>query len=526
MNHNKPSTNEQGFSLLLVLSVMIILSILSMALITVIISLAQTTINNSRRQQAFNISEAGINYYLWHLSHNPTDFKDGKTTPATPDPTLGFGPYVHDYIDDSGVKTGTYTLWIKPQGNGSTIATVRSIGKVSATGKTRTIEAQLGVPSFASYVVNADTALWFGNTEKADGPIHSNVGIRMDGESTTDVTSSNASYVPPSNLGGNGTSRPGVWCDTSVTSPVNCNTRNKSDWRYPVASIDYNQVTSSLCKMKKTAFSANASTASLANNSNACSLTPSTRTATYIPRRSSSYSATRGYLVQLNPNGTYDLLYVNGENDRLTPYNNALTLQSVATNIPIDDSGVIYVEDNVWVRTNPTFHGRVSIGAGRLSTSNNATATFAGPSLYSAKDGSDVIGVIAEGDVIIAPYAPPATGNFNFEIDAAVISQNGGVQYLGEYNSNGQCTRGWGGSNQTFKYYGSLSSRQTWTWLWLKGSYSCGDAVYSASTGRYISGILNSTTQYDYNLLYAPPPSFPITSTYNILSWREVLTAP
>ena len=154
------------------------------------------------------------------------------------------------------------------------------------------------------------------------------------------------------------------------------------------------------------------------------------------------------------------------------------------------------------------------------------TVTIAYKGRIEHHDSSGGGGVIAEGDVIIAPYAPPATGNFNFEIDAAVISQNGGVQYLGEYNSNGQCTRGWGGSNQTFKYYGSLSSRQTWTWLWLKGSYSCGDAVYSASTGRYISGILNSTTQYDYNLLYAPPPSFPITSTYNILSWREVLTAP
>ena len=67
------------------------------------------------------------------LSHNGADFKDGKTTPATPDANLGYGPYVHDYINDNGVKTGTYTLWIKPDGNGSTIATVRSIGQVTGT---------------------------------------------------------------------------------------------------------------------------------------------------------------------------------------------------------------------------------------------------------------------------------------------------------------------------------------------------------------------------------------------------------
>ena len=47
-----------------------------------------------------------------------------------------------------------------------------------------------------------------------------------------------------------------------------------------------------------------------------------------------------------------------------------------------------------------------------------------------------------------------------------------------------------------------------------------------ASTGTYYSGIEHTNTNYDYNLLYAPPPSYPVTGTYNILSWREVLTHP
>jgi hypothetical protein len=59
---------------------------------------------------------------------------------------------------------------------------------------------------------------------------------------------------------------------------------------------------------------------------------------------------------------------------------------------------------------------------------------------------------------------------------------------------------------------------------WLVGN-SCGDAVNDPVNG-WISGIENNTTHYDYNLLYAPPPSFPVTAGFNILSWREVLTAP
>lgn len=520
--------SDDGFGMPMVLAVITIVGILSVTLLSIVMNLFFIANNNARRQQAFNIAEAGINYYLWHLSHNPTDFKDGKTTPATPDANLGYGPYVHNYVDDNSKVTGTYTLWIKPAGNGSTVATVRSIGRVNNTNTVRTIDAQLGVPSFASYVLNSDAAFWFGNTEAANGPVHSNQGIRMDGPSTTDVTAARSTYVPGTAYGGttSSSSHPGVWCSSSVTSPVNCNTRNKSDWRYPVASVDYNQVAGSLCKMKKTAFESNAATASIATQANACTQTPTTRTPGYIPQRASTFNNTRGYLVQLNTNGTYDLFNVNAETDTSTPYTSALTLQSVATNIAIDSSGVIFVEDNVWVRTNPTFHGRVTIAAGRLATTSDARATIADDILYSVKNGSDVIGIVAEGDVTVAPYAPPATGSFNFEINAAVISQSGSVEYPSTYLSNtSRCTRGWVNANQTFNFYGSVASRLAWTWTITRGA-SCGDAVYSASQNRYISGILNNSTEYDYNLQYAPPPSFPLTSTYNILSWREVLTVP
>ena len=519
-----------GFVLPTILSFLIAIIIISAAVVQLIGSNTSIVGNNINSQRAFNIAEAGVNYYLWHLSHNPTDFKDGKSTPVTPDPILGFGPYEHDYIDDNARKQGTFTLWIKPQGNGSTVAKIRSIGKTSGSNLIRTVEAQVGAPSFASYGLVSDTALWFGSTETATGPVHSNQGVRMDGPSTADVTSSNATYVPSSQLGGNGsTSRPGVWCDSSIITPVNCNTRSKVDWRYPVPTVDFNQVTGSLCTMKKTAFSANSSTASLANLANACNQTPTTRTSSYLPQRASngSYNISRGYLIQLNSNGTYDLFNVNGENDRLTPYTNALTLQSVASGIAVPSSGVIFAEDNVWVRSNPTFNGRLTIGAGRLANSNNAQIVIADDIVYTTKNGTVALGLVAEDSVLIAPYAPPSTGGFTFEVNAAIIAQTGSVRYPSVYRSNSNaCTRGWSNSNQQFTFYGSVASRQSWTWTWLLGASSCGDAVFNAAEGRYISGINNNNTQYDYNFLYAPPPSFPITSTYNILSWREVLTRP
>jgi hypothetical protein len=281
--------------------------------------------------------------------------------------------------------------------------------------------------------------------------------------------------------------------------------------------------------MKKIAFAADAATAALANSPTACTQVPTTRTPAYLPQRATngSYSINRGYLIQLNTDGTYNLSYVNGETDTATPYTAALTLQSVATNVAMPSSGVIFAEDNVWVRTNPTYHGRVTIGAGRLANATpRGNIVIADDVLYSTKNGSDAIGLVASDSVVIAPYAPPASGSFTFEVDAAVIAQTGTATSPSRYRSNSSaCTRGWVNSSQNFVFYGSVSTRQTWTWTWLQGGSSCGNAVIDPPNG-YISGIKHNSTQYDYNLQYAPPPSFPITSTYNVLSWREVLTKP
>jgi Tfp pilus assembly protein PilX len=525
--HPLPSRQrEAGYLLPTVLSVIIAGSIFAAAVLNVVLTNFFIVGNDVNSQKAFNIAEAGVNYYMWHLSHNSTDYKDGKTTPTTPDPILGYGPYVHTYIDSNYVNEGTFTLWVNPQGNGSTIVNVRSIGAIHGSSIVRTVQAQVGATSFANYGVLADTALWFGNNETADGPVFSNQGVRMDGPNTSTVNSANTTYVPPFSLGGDGASHPGVWCNSSVTSPINCNTRNKSSWVYPSTTIDFNQVSSSLCTIKKLAFASDSSTASLASQANACTQTPTTRTAAYIPQRNATYSVSNGYLIELNTNGTYDLYSANNENDTLANYTAALSPIIIATGITIPSSGVIFAEDNVWVMSNPTYHGRVTIAAGRLASAANTDIHVVNNLLYSTKNGADSIGLISKGNVYIAPYAAPAAGSFTLEIDAAVLAQSGTVEFPSNYNAGSKtCTRGWVNSNQTLSFYGSVSSRLDWTWSWLWGG-SCGNNVFDPTSGSYISGFLYNTTHYDYNLLYAPPPSYPVTGGYGILSWREVLAKP
>lgn len=515
----REQSDESGYILPAVLSFIIAIALFASAVLMIIVNNFFVVGNNVRSQQAFNIAEAGVNYYLWHMAHNGTDYKDGQTTPATPDANLGYGPYVHTYTDGDAKQTGTFTLWIKPQGTGSTIATVRSIGKIKGSTISRTVQAQIGAASFASYGLVSDQEFWFGDNETANGPVFSNVGVHMDGPSSDTVGAANTKYTPGASYsGGVSGQQNGVWCNPAITSP-NCNTRDKSNWLYPKPTVDFNQVSSALCTMKQVALSS--------GSSSVCSTTPTTRTSSYIPQYSSSgsYSVNQGYLIQLNTNNTYDLYKVSGENDTASSYSTALTTTSVATGIAVPASGVIFVEDNAWIRTNPTYHGRVTIASGRLASTYSTNITIADDILYSTKDGSDAIGLVAENNIVIPPYAPPSSGGFTFEVDAATLAQSGAVTWQKYYEGSSSCTKGWVASNQNFVYYGSVATRLNWTWNFSRGG-ACASMVRDPISGSYYSGIMRTATNYDYNLLYAPPPSYPVTGTYNILSWREVLTKP
>lgn len=508
----KITQNELGFSLVSILTFVTVFSIVAVAVMQIIIVSLGTISRAESSERAVNIAEAGVNYYLWHLNHENDDLKDGNDWPSTPS-SLGYGPYEHPYYATDGTEMGSFTLWIKPGVNGSSIASVRSIGKVAGVmGATRTIEAQIGAPSLSRFAVAGNTALWFGNTESAAGPVHSNVGVKMDGPNTDAVTSANASYLVPDWSGpGKNTIKPGVWCDSGVTLPVNCNTRNKTSWQYPVPSIDFNKLAADLCSIKKIAINNTAP--------NACSTMP-LRTPAYIPAVNTAYSQNAGYLITFNDNNTYNLQRVTNEDDRRTPYTSALSRTNIESNIAIPANGIIFVEDNVWVRTNGPngFDGRVTIASGRLAVGGETNITIVDDVKYADKyNGGDAIGMIAELDVEIAPYAGAP-----LEVNAAVVSQTGSVgirkKYRHTYWWSNNYVAGYANNDQGLTFFGSLASNQQWTWSVMLCSTATNPACWA--------GYRFTDTIYDENLRYAPPPHFPLTSTFDILSWREILHSP
>jgi Tfp pilus assembly protein PilX len=500
---------EKGSILVSLLIFIVAFSIFGIAVGTMIVTTLTTAIQSQSSEKALNAAEAGLNYYLWHMNHDSSDIRDGTGAPSTPT-ALGYGPYVHDYNDLGGNKIGTFTLYILPGVTGSTTVTVRSIGQVTTyPTATRTAEARIGAPSFSTFAIAGNTALWFGNTESTGGPVHSNVGVKMDGSNTDQVTSVNSSYIVPNWSGnGAGTTKPGVWCDSTVTSPVNCNSRSKTSWSYPVPAVDFNKINGDLCALKKLA-TVNAA-------SNACTLKPS-RTAGYIPPSTSSFSSTTGYLITLNDNGTYNLEKVTNERDTKASYSSALTRTTVATNVSVPSNGVIFVEDNVWVRSaGPNgYDGRVTIASARLaSPAGDTSVTIVDDLKYKNKyDGSDSIGIIAEDNVEVAPYV-----GSTIEIDGALIAQTGSVGIRQKYSQSSNYVTGYASSSNALTFFGSIASNQQWTW----SVQLCG----TVTSNSCWAGWRYTFTNYDENLRYSPPPSFPVTSSFDILSWREVLTKP
>ncbi len=421
-------------------------SILFIAFAVAVIAIATSDLGLTNKHQksisALDIAEAGVNYYMWHLSHDNKDYCDGETCVGE----APYGPYTHDFTDPTGKVLGTYELYITPPSLGESVTTVKSIGRVNNTSGNRTVIAELGMPSFARYAFLVGTECWFGSDETTNGPVHSNVGVHFDGTANGIVSASNETYTPATEFGGDGQVHDGVWGNGGPTSY----------WVYPVPTVDFNRVSIDFTNLQQKA------------DIGGIHLTK---------------ASSLGYYLRLRSDGKIDIYRVSRERST------GITTNFLETrNKP--GNGIIYVEDNVWV--DGTYNDKVTIAA-HTSKSGEPYIKIKDNLLYSAKDGSASIGLVAEGDIEVPEYAAN-----DLEIDAALLSQTGHVwyPYVSGYIKN------------SIEVYGGISTYLTWTWTWVSGS-------------TVVSGYRNTTQTYDPYLTLAPPPEFPTTGSYAILSWRE-----
>ncbi|MBI4160261.1 hypothetical protein HY504_03780 [Candidatus Wolfebacteria bacterium] len=448
---------------------------------------------SSERALAFTIAEAGIEYYRWHLAHAPTDFTDGTGNP---------GPYMHNYYDKNQNLIGQFVLEITPPLAGSTIVSIRSTGKVASNpGVSKIIEVRMGIPSFAKYAALVNGVVRFGQGTDVSGPIHSNNGIRFDGTAHNLVTSALVSYDEPDHTDAN--------LEHAVHTHVNVppETGINNAWRpleappNPVASRPDVFFVGRNLSVPNVNF--------LGVSSNFQQMQTDSLTASGFH---ASSSGALGYDIVLKTNGTFDLYRVTGlvpsPSSNCTNSQNqaanqggwgtwSISTESLVGNYPLPANGIIFLEDDAWVRGQIT-GARLTIASARfpLDTAPQSSITMTSSTLYTNYDGKDVIGFVAQKNINIGLRSEDI-----LRVDAALFAQNGRV---GRYYYNSYC--GVGYRRNAITTYGMI------------GSYIRYGFSYTNGTGYQTRNLV-----YDSNLLYGPPPLFPLTTDpYTILSWNEV----
>jgi hypothetical protein len=442
-------------------------------------------------EQAFQMAEAGLEYYRWHLAHAPADYKDGTGLP---------GPYVKNFYNKSGVLVGTFTLTITPPDIGSTLVTVKSVGVPRADPTvSRTLVAKLAIASFANFAAVTDAAMRFGEGTEVFGPIHSNNGLRFDGIAHNLVTSFLSSYDdpdhnetgtdplefgvhthvnPPPGSGVNDLYRPLEHPPNPVPARPDVFIAGRS---FPAPRVNFGAITSDLLVMK---------TASQAGGS-------------YF-----GASGALGYKLVLKTNDTFDLYRVNtlqpvpvgcpAVSSQLKWGTWSASTTTFMANYPLPSNGLIFFGDNIWVE-GQVDTARVTIVAANLPD-NPVTArksvTINNNIRYTHYDGSDVVALIGQENVNIGMNSAPT-----LRIDAALVAQTGRV---GRYHYASGCAPY--AVRDTLTLYGTLVTAERYGFAYAGGF-----------------GYNTRNLTYDFFLLYRPPPFFPKTEDFHeVISWKEI----
>jgi hypothetical protein len=171
------------------------------------------------------------------------------------------------------------------------------------------------------------------------------------------------------------------------------------------------------------------------------------------------------------------------------------TLKATGT---IPNNGSIFLEDNVWVRGQIDTK-RVTVAAATLpdNPASRKSITVNKNLLYTNYDGRDVISLVAQNNLNVG-----LVSSDTLEIDGAVIAQNGRAGRY--YYSSSSCSPY--GVRTKLILNGMIASSQRYGF------------AYTDNTGYQTRQII-----YDSNLLYGPPPNFPLVGTdYTQISWEEV----
>ena len=427
------------------------------------------------RDEALHIAEAGINYARWHLAHSPEDFGFSGT---------------YDYKDPEGTVVGQYQLVITGPTGCDQAVKIKSLGwKLNSENLGREVLVTYAKPSLAKYAFLTNSSVWFGEDEELKGPFHSNGGIRMDGLQNSLSTSARESYIcgPEHGCSASSCSDPCAWTVSGCECPGIWGEGEGGErglWQFPVSNVDFDKITQDLATLKEEA-----------KNSGI-----------YIG------SPTRhGYHLTFKADGTVDVYTVTRLKRKVWGYDgegwvyesNSIDREQFFANYALPSNcAPIFVENNVWV--DGDVKGKVTLVAGKLPETAASMKKIIIWGNINYVDNDSVLGLIAQKDILIPLYSPN-----NLEVKAAMLAQKGHVfrYYYPKW---------WFEPYRTYairdyiETYGSIITNTMWTFTWVDAK------------GNVVSGYRETEMSYNPDLTYHPPPYFPVSGEYEIVSWEEV----
>ncbi|MFA6098509.1 MAG: hypothetical protein WCV50_00265 [Patescibacteria group bacterium] len=195
--------------------------------------------------------------------------------------------------------------------------------------------------------------------------------------------------------------------------------------------------------------------------------------------------------------------------------------------IDIPASGLIFVEDDAWI-DGVVNNYRVTIVAAKTPlASGNANIYLNSDLVYTPPgddSGDDAVGLIAQNNILVGYFS-----DNDLEVDAALIAQNGrvGRPYYGISSSSwhlspaGSTNPAGGTTCAEYRQRNSITSQGAigtyvrYGFAWVGSLFTCPDGHTNQS------GYCTRNLIYDENFYFAPPPYFPTTGQYRIISWEE-----
>ncbi len=424
------------------------------------------------REKAFQLAEAGLEYYRWHLAHWPNDLQDG---------TGAVGPYVHSVPDPEGGTIGTFSLDIAGAavcGKVNSLQITSTGAAASDTRYKRVLTARYTRPSVAEYSTIVNSNVWVGADRVITGPYHSNGGVRMDATHNADVTSGVTTWSCTSSFG----------CSPTATqNGVFGGGSQPALWSFPAPTMDFAGISVDLVQLKGYA----------------------TSSGRYLAA-SNNY----GYRIVFNGNNTFTASRVTGTTqvwgytteDGWEQERPVITSTTGATTYTIPSGcPVIFVEDNVWIEG--VVSGKVTFAAADVGTGSVDRSVIVNGNLTYADGVDDGITVIGENNVLVGLATPDV-----MTMSGIFIAQKG------RFGRNHYVTSGTNGLPSSLDQYVTRSTLNT------NGTVVSNGRVGTkwTSGNSFVSGYAQRNDTFDRALASAPPAFTPTTSDdFKFIDWRD-----